>query len=107
MFGSCSFFSFFFRLLVCDFLSFSFFLCKISSEQRIKALEASEKSRQLDKMMQKGDEFEEELKGFVGDKKFKKTGGIEEVERQRQERDRENLKAGMKKAAPDTFFTAT
>ena len=69
----------------------------MSSEQRLKALEASEKSRQIDKMMKKGDEFEEELKGFVGNKKFKRSGGVEEVERLRQARDLENLRAGMKK----------
>ena len=58
-------------------------------------------------MMKKGDEFEEELKGFVGNKKLKNSGGVEEVERLRQARDRENLKASMKKEKADTFFTSS
>jgi len=52
--------------------------------------------------MKKGNEFEEELKGFVGDKKFKGQGGIAAIEAARLERDRENLKAGLQRVpAPE------
>lgn len=93
--------SFLFLFFPCLFLFIyccSFIFRKqVNSEQRLKALEASEKTRQIDKMMKKGDEFEEELKGFVGQKKFKTQGGVEAIEALRLERDRENLKAGLQR----------
>ncbi|WVQ80470.1 hypothetical protein IAT38_002575 [Cryptococcus sp. DSM 104549] len=51
-------------------------------EQRLKAIEAQQRAREREKA-NKVDDFEAELKGFVGGRKLKKTGGTEEVERMR------------------------
>jgi hypothetical protein len=55
-------------------------------DKRLKAIEASQRQRELE-LAGKGDEFQEELTGFVGGKKLKMTGGAEEAERVRQRRD--------------------
>ncbi|KAF9976730.1 Bud site selection protein 6 [Actinomortierella ambigua] len=62
------------------------------SDKRLKAMAQMEKLRQID-LSNRIDEFEEELTSFVGNNKLRKTGGAQEVERQRQQRDQENLRA--------------
>ena len=61
-------------------------------ERRLKAIAANEKNREKEKANQ-ADEFQAELSGFVGGKKLKLTGGAEEVERVRQKRNDQTLKA--------------
>ncbi|KAF9901086.1 Bud site selection protein 6 [Linnemannia zychae] len=70
------------------------------SNKRLKAMAQMEKLRHIE-LSNRIDEFEEELTTFVGASKLRKTGGALEVERQRQQRDSENLKAmfASKKAA--------
>ncbi|KAG0199547.1 Bud site selection protein 6 [Mortierella sp. NVP41] len=62
------------------------------SNKRLKAMAQMEKLRHIE-LSNRIDEFEEELTSFVGASKLRKTGGALEVERQRQQRDSENLKA--------------
>ncbi|KAG0213522.1 Bud site selection protein 6 [Mortierella sp. GBA30] len=62
------------------------------SDKRLKAMAQMEKLRHIE-LSNRIDEFEEELTTFVGASKLRKTGGALEVERQRQQRDLENLKA--------------
>ncbi|KAF8943444.1 Bud site selection protein 6 [Haplosporangium gracile] len=62
------------------------------SNKRLKAMAQMEKLRHIE-LSSRIDEFEEELTTFVGASKLRKTGGALEVERQRQQRDSENLKA--------------
>lgn len=64
-------------------------------QSRVEAIERAEKLRkkELDNRI---DEFEEELTEFVGGGKLKKSGGFEEVERQRKLKDAENLKLSLK-----------
>ncbi|KAI1308410.1 Bud site selection protein 6 [Mortierella claussenii] len=72
------------------------------SDKRLKAMAQMEKLRQIE-LSNRIDEFEEELTTFVGASKLRKTGGALEVERQRQQRDLENLKAmfATKKSSPN------
>ena len=62
------------------------------SERRLKAIAATEKAREKE-LTSRSDEFQNELSGFVEGKKLKKTGGAEEVERVRQRRNEQTLKA--------------
>ncbi|KAF8968668.1 Bud site selection protein 6 [Entomortierella lignicola] len=62
------------------------------SDKRLRAMAQMEKLRHIE-LSNRIDEFEEELTTFVGASKLRKTGGALEVERQRQQRDLENLKA--------------
>ncbi|OWZ72294.1 hypothetical protein AYX14_02263 [Cryptococcus neoformans] len=55
-------------------------------EQRLRAIEAQQRAREKERA-NKVDEFEAELKGFVGGKRLKKTGGAEEVDRLRGRKD--------------------
>ncbi|KAI9435248.1 actin interacting protein 3-domain-containing protein [Lactarius indigo] len=64
----------------------------VDPERRLKAIEASQKNRER-ALADRADEFEEELKGFVGGKKLKMTGGAEEAERVRQAKNDLSLKA--------------
>ncbi|KAH9986105.1 actin interacting protein 3-domain-containing protein [Russula compacta] len=64
----------------------------IDPERRLKAIEASQKNRERE-LSERADEFEDELKGFVGGKKLKMTGGAEETERVRQHKNDLTLKA--------------
>ncbi|KAL5531529.1 hypothetical protein ACEPAG_4406 [Sanghuangporus baumii] len=64
----------------------------IDPERRMKAIEASQKSREKEKA-EHSDEFESELKSFVSGKKLKLTGGAEEAERMRQKKNELALKA--------------
>ena len=57
---------------------------EVDPEKRLKVIEASQKNRERE-LADRADEFEEELKGFVGGKKLKMTNGAEEeAERARQ-----------------------
>lgn len=62
-------------------------------EGRVGALEKAEKYWQKEKTFKEGDKFENELGSYVENSNFRTTGGIDEVERLRRERDDENLKA--------------
>jgi uncharacterized phage infection (PIP) family protein YhgE len=62
------------------------------SERRLKALERAEKLRRIE-LAGRVDEFEQELVGFVSEKKLRPTGGVEEAERRREERSKETLRA--------------
>ncbi|KAF8944969.1 Bud site selection protein 6 [Haplosporangium gracile] len=70
------------------------------SNKRLKAMAQMEKLRHIE-LSNRIDEFEEELTTFVGASKLRKTGGAQEVERQRQQRDLENLKAMFAKKEQD------
>lgn len=59
--------------------------------QRLRAIEAQQKAREREKANQT-DEFQDELSGFVQGRKLKKTGGTDEVERQRQRKQDQTLK---------------
>ncbi|CAJ0632719.1 5406_t:CDS:2 [Entrophospora sp. SA101] len=63
--------------------------------RRLKALEQAEKQREID-LANSIDEFEAELTSFVSENKLKKTGGAQEIERLRQKKNEENLKALFK-----------
>lgn len=52
-------------------------------ESRLEAIERAEKARQKELESRKGTEFQRELGNFVEEGKLKKSGGVEEVERQR------------------------
>jgi len=76
----------------------------VDPERRLKAIEASQKNRERE-LAGRADEFEAELKGFVGGKKLKMTGGTEEAERVRQHKNDLSLKAifsGNPAAQPGT-----
>lgn len=62
------------------------------SDKRLRAMAHMEKLRHIE-LSNRIDEFEDELTSFVGESKLRKTGGALEVERLRQQRDSENLKA--------------
>jgi hypothetical protein len=64
----------------------------VDPERRLKAIEASQKNREKE-LAGRTDEFEMELRGFVGGKKLKMTGGAEEAERVRQHKNDLTLKA--------------
>lgn len=64
----------------------------VDPERRLKAIEASQKNRERE-LADRADEFEAELKGFVGGKKLKLTGGAEEADRVRQAKNDSSLKA--------------
>ncbi|KAK9471670.1 actin interacting protein 3-domain-containing protein [Dipodascopsis tothii] len=58
-------------------------------EQRVEAIERAEKLRKIANDSRKVDDFERELGEFVGEGRLKKSGGIEEIERQRKQRQQE------------------
>ncbi|ODV65654.1 AIP3-domain-containing protein [Hyphopichia burtonii NRRL Y-1933] len=60
---------------------------------RLEAIAKAEKLREKEREMMQLTKFQEELGDFVGDSRLKKSGGIEELERLRKERDNENLKS--------------
>lgn len=64
-------------------------------DNRLEAIAKAEKLRQKERQFLTVSEFQEELIDFVDDKKFKSSGGFEKVERERQEKDKENLKLSM------------
>ncbi|KAK6205226.1 actin interacting protein 3-domain-containing protein [Scheffersomyces amazonensis] len=65
---------------------------KPDHESRVEAIEKAERLREKERELMKLSKFQEELGDFVDDKKFKNSGGIEELERIRQLKDDENLK---------------
>lgn len=65
---------------------------RVDPEARIKAIERVQEARKKE-LASRSDEFQEELSGFVGAKKLRKTGGAEEVERIRQRKDEMAFKA--------------
>ncbi|QRW17082.1 actin-interacting protein 3 [Rhizoctonia solani] len=64
----------------------------VDPEQRMRAIEASQRQRKLD-LSTRSDAFTQELSGYVQGKKLKLTGGAEEAERVRQKRNDVALKA--------------
>lgn len=63
----------------------------VDHERRLRALDQAEKMRQRE-LDNRIDEFERELTDFVDSKKLKKTGGAEEIERLRQQKEKELLR---------------
>nr|POE85597.1 bud site selection protein 6 [Quercus suber] len=61
-------------------------------ESRLEAIERAERSRQRELENRKGGEFQRELGNFVEEGKLKKSGGVEEVERIRKQRDEQTRK---------------
>ncbi|KAL0953330.1 hypothetical protein HGRIS_004575 [Hohenbuehelia grisea] len=82
----------------------------VDPERRMKAIEASQKSREKD-MANREDDLHAELFDFVGQKKLKMTGGAEEAERVRQKRSEMTLKAmfngGSSVGAPSPLGSPT
>ncbi|KIY53004.1 AIP3-domain-containing protein, partial [Fistulina hepatica ATCC 64428] len=64
----------------------------IDPERRMKAIEANQKSRQME-LASRPDELQAELTEFIGQKKLRMTGGAEEIERLRQKKNDATLKA--------------
>ncbi len=64
----------------------------IDPEKRLKAIEESQKNREKEKAKKSDDDLQTKLTEFVGGKKLKLTGGVEEVERLRQKRSDQALK---------------
>ncbi|KAJ7252747.1 actin interacting protein 3-domain-containing protein [Mycena haematopus] len=64
----------------------------VDPERRMKAIEASQKTREKE-LASRSDEMQAELSDFVAGKKLKMTGGAEEAERVRQKRNEQTLKA--------------
>ncbi|KAK4496343.1 hypothetical protein PRZ48_012323 [Zasmidium cellare] len=56
-------------------------------ESRLEAIERAEKARQRELENRRGGEFQRELGNFVEEGKLKKSGGVEEVERVRKQRE--------------------
>ncbi|KMQ45841.1 hypothetical protein HL42_3488 [Trichophyton rubrum] len=56
-------------------------------ESRLEAIERAEKARQKELESRRGGEFQKELSNFVGANKLKSTGGFEELERVRKEKE--------------------
>ncbi|KAG8825114.1 Bud site selection protein 6 [Serendipita sp. 399] len=59
---------------------------QVDPDRRMKAIEQNQKARQKE-LMSRSDEFQAELSTFVDQKKLRKTGGAEDVERRRQHKD--------------------
>lgn len=64
-------------------------------EKRLQAIQKAEKLRDKERDLMKLNRFQEELGDFVDDNKLKKSGGVEELERARQQKDYENLKSSL------------
>jgi hypothetical protein len=64
----------------------------VDPQQRMRAIEASQRQRKLD-LATRSDAFQAELSGYVQGKKLKMTGGAEEAERVRQKRNDIALRA--------------
>lgn len=64
-------------------------------ESRVEAIERAEKIRQREKEMMKLNKFQAELGEFVDEQKLKSSGGFEEIEKIRKEKDIENLKSSF------------
>lgn len=64
-------------------------------ESRLDAIAKAERLRAKERENSDITQFQEELGGFVEDKRLKKSGGIEELERLRRQKDIENLKSSF------------
>lgn len=64
-------------------------------QSRVDAINRAERLREKEREMMRLTKFQQELGTFVDDSKLKKSGGIEELERQRQLKDSENLKMSL------------
>lgn len=64
----------------------------VDPEKRLKAIEESQKNREKEKAKRSDDDLQTKLTEFVGGKKLKLTGGVDEVERLRQKRSDQALK---------------
>ncbi|SCU82368.1 LADA_0C04764g1_1 [Lachancea dasiensis] len=64
-------------------------------QERLDAIERAEKLRDRERNYRENSEFEDELGNFVVRNNFKKAGGIGEVEKLRQQKDEENLRANF------------
>lgn len=60
--------------------------------RRLRAIEEQQRARERDKARREGEEFKDELEGFVSGRKLKKTGGTEEAERVRARKQEASLK---------------
>jgi len=69
-------------------------------EERLDALEKAEKHWEREKKYKGDDEFKDELGNFVENSGLKKLGGLEEIERQRREKDEANLRANFRGQMP-------
>ncbi|KAJ2617378.1 Bud site selection protein 6 [Coemansia sp. RSA 1365] len=67
----------------------------VDHQRRLDALSAAERLR-IQELAAKVNEFDEELSDFVGQRKLRKTGGTEELERRRAEKDVEVMKDMLK-----------
>ncbi|KAJ2675916.1 Bud site selection protein 6 [Coemansia sp. RSA 1085] len=67
----------------------------VDHERRVDALKAAERLRQQE-LAAKVNEFDEELSDFVGQRRLRKTGGTEELERRRAEKEIEVMKNMLK-----------
>lgn len=62
-------------------------------EERIEAIQKAERVREMERDLRMKDEFQEELGSFVNNDMLKKsTGGIDELEKKRQEKDQQHIK---------------
>ncbi|KAI0929563.1 hypothetical protein AcV7_005058 [Taiwanofungus camphoratus] len=73
----------------------------VDPERRMKAIAANEKNREKE-LSSKSDEFQSELSNFVSGKRLKMTGGADEVERVRQRRNEQTLKAMFTGSTPNS-----
>ncbi|KAL3232613.1 Bud site selection protein 6 [Nakaseomyces bracarensis] len=64
-------------------------------ESRAEAIERAEKLWVKEREFRDEDEFRDELGNFVESSSLKKSGGVEEIERRRKEKDEENLRANF------------
>ncbi|CAI4046796.1 formin-mediated actin nucleation enhancer SKDI_12G3500 [Saccharomyces kudriavzevii IFO 1802] len=60
---------------------------------RVEAIDRAEKMWQMERKLKASNEFDDELENFVGNSNLKKSGGFEEVERIRKQKDEANLRA--------------
>lgn len=66
-------------------------------ETRLEAIERAEKARQKELESRREGEFTKELGNFVEEGKLKKSGGVEEAERQRRAKDEKNRREAWEK----------
>ena len=64
-------------------------------ETRLEAIERAEKARQRELENRREGEFAREVANFVDEGKLKKSGGVEETDRQRKARDEKNMREGF------------
>ncbi|ODN97038.1 hypothetical protein I350_08017 [Cryptococcus amylolentus CBS 6273] len=75
-------------------------------DSRLRAIEAQQRMREKERL-NKVDDFEAELRGFVGGRKLKKTGGAEEADRLRLRKDEVMLRAQLTGGSGTGTGTAT